>query len=139
MSYSFVGKILGVKNKFNSRLDLIALAKSGVSKKIMSNVAKRMLLTNTELVNLLPVSQRTIQRLAQNDSVNPAVSEHVIQLAEVTATGIETFNDTQDFNAWLHEPCLALNHHRPIELMDTIMGCKMVIDVLGRIQYGVYS
>jgi putative toxin-antitoxin system antitoxin component (TIGR02293 family) len=40
---------------------------------------------------------------------------------------------------WMHSPILALASHTPLELLDTDLGAQWVTDVLGRIEWGVYS
>jgi putative toxin-antitoxin system antitoxin component (TIGR02293 family) len=41
--------------------------------------------------------------------------------------------------AWLHRSNRALGHVVPLDLVDTEIGARRVEQVLGRIEYGVYS
>jgi len=47
--------------------------------------------------------------------------------------------DQEKAIAWLGTPNRALGGERPLELLDTDLGTRMVEDILGRIAYGVYS
>jgi putative toxin-antitoxin system antitoxin component (TIGR02293 family) len=41
--------------------------------------------------------------------------------------------------AWLGTANRALGGDRPLDVLDTDVGARMVEDILGRIAYGVYS
>jgi putative toxin-antitoxin system antitoxin component (TIGR02293 family) len=41
--------------------------------------------------------------------------------------------------AWLERPALGLEQRRPIDLLSTTAGVKLVEDLLGRLEYGVYT
>ena len=49
------------------------------------------------------------------------------------------FGDQEKAIVWLGTPNRALGGDRPLDLLDTDMGARMVEDILGRIAYGVYS
>jgi putative toxin-antitoxin system antitoxin component (TIGR02293 family) len=42
-------------------------------------------------------------------------------------------------NAWLHAEIIALGNQAPAKLMETESAALIVLDTLGRIEYGVYS
>jgi putative toxin-antitoxin system antitoxin component (TIGR02293 family) len=47
--------------------------------------------------------------------------------------------DRANVDEWLNRRIPALGGRRPIDLMATAEGCKLVLDTLGRIEHGVYA
>ena len=66
-------------------------------------------------------------------------SDHIARAARVRVHAIEMIGDEEKAIAWLNTPNRALDGQRPLDLLDTDMGARMVEDIAGRIAYGVYS
>ena len=143
MQTSRVYSILGGKNvlqqNIKSRMDLIELSKKGVSKNALLHLAEYLNLSESQIAQLLPVSKRTVQRYSPNKLFTRAVSESILQIAEVAARGVEVFGDKKRFLAWLDHPSPALGNKTPTSLLDSRFGTEMILDELGRIEYGVIS
>ncbi len=143
MNVSGVIKILGgekiVRKRVRNRLDLIELSNRGLTKSALSHLADCLSIPLSRMAELLPVSGRTIQRQALQDHFSPLVSEQILQIAEVTAKGIEVFEDKDKFRAWLNHPNRALADKTPMSLINSRFGAEMVMNELGRIEHGVIS
>jgi putative toxin-antitoxin system antitoxin component (TIGR02293 family) len=143
MSLAGVVELLGgekvLRQRIHSRLDLIALSRKGVPKEALVRLARFLSCTVHEVVDLLPVTERTLQRYSPEQPLNRVVSEHIIQLAEVAAKGVEVFLDKAAFLAWLHHPHTALANHTPLSLLSSRFGVEMVLDELGRLEHGVVA
>ncbi len=122
-----------------TELQLIKMARKGIAKKALKRIAELSNLSVSELSKLLPVSLRTIQRYSDDDLLDRAVSEHALQIAEVLSHGTRVFSSLESFQRWLHTPSVALDHQTPVSFFDTGFGTRMVSDLLGRIEHGVYS
>jgi putative toxin-antitoxin system antitoxin component (TIGR02293 family) len=103
------------------------------------NLVKYLGITTHQIAALLPVTERTIQRYTPNQHFNSVVSEHILQIAEVAAKGAEVFDSKEQFRLWLSLPNKALGNKTPLSLMNTKRGSDMVMDILVRIEHGVYS
>ena len=123
----------------SSEMALLRQARAGISKKSLMNIAEAGGLSLKEISTLLPVSLRTIQRYSDADLLDPSVSEHALQIAEVISKGSGVFDTLRDLQQWLHTPNPALGSETPLSLLDTSFGARVVIDELGRLDYGVYS
>lgn len=66
-------------------------------------------------------------------------SERLLLLAALAAHGLRVFEDEGKFNCWLRCPLAILDGHSPMQLLDTTTGFQVVDQILGRIEYGVYS
>lgn len=124
---------------FDNDLELIQLARRGVSKKTLLKLAEYGSISLKTLAQLLPVSERTIQRYKESDTFSTDVSEHLLLIAKVIAKGYEVFNSREDLHNWLHAPLISLGRRTPLSLLDTSFGAQLVIDTLGRLEHGIYS
>ncbi len=143
MELSAIAKILGgqrvLHKRLQNRLDLIELSNRGVSKSALSHLAKYMRFSMSQMAELLPVTERTLQRYAPNEHFNRVVSEQILQIAEVAARGAEVFEDRDKFLSWMNHPNSALGIRTPMSLLSSRFGTEMVLDELGRIEHGVFS
>ncbi len=122
-----------------NRLDLIKFSDKGISKSALANLAGFLSFPMSRMAEILPVTERTIQRYAPEDRFNSIVSEHILQIAEVAARGVETFGDKERFLSWMKHSSTALGNRMPMELLSSRFGVEMILDELGRIEYGVYA
>jgi putative toxin-antitoxin system antitoxin component (TIGR02293 family) len=119
--------------------DLVAISRQGLKKRALDHLAARISLTTKVMAFILQVSERTLQRYQQDDTLDSPKSAQLIQLANVFARGFEVFQDEDLFKSWMETPNVALGNVKPIALLDTPFGIQAILDVLGRIEYGVYS
>ncbi len=143
MALAEVAEVLGgehvLRQPLHNRWDLIALSRKGVPKASLVHLAHYLSCTLHDLVALLPVTERTLQRYTPQQPLNRMVSEHILQLAEVAARGVEVFGDKAAFLAWLHHPNTALANHTPMSLLNSRFGAEMVVDELGRLEHGIVA
>ena len=143
MELSGVMKVLGgqkvLGKRIKSRMDLIELSKTGVTKNALVHLAKFMSFSVRQMAEFLPVTERTIKRYSPEAHFNRVVSEQILQIAEVAAKGTEVFEDTNRFLAWMNHPNKALANKTPASLLSSRFGIEMVLDELGRLQHGVFS
>jgi putative toxin-antitoxin system antitoxin component (TIGR02293 family) len=128
-----------LRQRIDSRLDLIALSCKGVPKEALLQLAHFLSCTIHDVVGLLPVTERTLQRYAPQQLLSRVVSEHILQLAEVAARGVEVFGDMATFLAWLRQPSTALANYTPLNLLSSRFGAELVLDGLGRLEHGVVA
>ncbi len=66
-------------------------------------------------------------------------SGELLRVARVLARAAETFEDFDLGLAWLNSPVAALKGATPMSLLDKELGVESVMDMLGRIEHGVFS
>jgi putative toxin-antitoxin system antitoxin component (TIGR02293 family) len=128
-----------LQRSIRGKMDLIELSNTGVTKEALLRLAKYCSFSIHQLSEVLPVTERTIQRYALKKHFNRAVSEHILQLAEVAARGTEVFGDRERFLEWMKAPSAAFADKKPLSLLNSKFGAEMVLDELGRIEHGVFS
>lgn len=136
-----LAQVLGTKGKkeISSRMDLLELGDRGLTKAELLHLAKLLDLSISQMSEILPVTERTIQRYGPQHRFNKTVSEQLLQIAEITARGTEVFGQRARFLSWLKSPCPALGNRKPLALLDSRFGTGIVLDELGRIEHGIIS
>ena len=143
MQLAQVGKILGgekiLGKKLESKMDLIELGSIGITKDAVSHLANYLSFSWKQVASLLPVTERTLQRYSLNQHFNPAVSEQVLHIAGVLAKGAEVFQDKRKFLLWLNTPHKVFSSKTPFAMLSSRFGTELILEELGRIEFGVYS
>ncbi|KAB2810165.1 antitoxin Xre/MbcA/ParS toxin-binding domain-containing protein [Phaeocystidibacter luteus] len=81
-------------------------------------------------------------RHIESDAVgktNPVESERIMELAEVSFYGIEVFGTKAKFYVWVKSPSVDLNGKRPLDILSCSYGKELVIDLIGRIEHGIFA
>lgn len=131
-------KLERINNAVESPIDEIRVLDK-ITKEVIVILAEAMGLTKGEFVELLPVSERTVERLKKGEHLQISLAEHLFYLLKVTLKGISVFENQKDFAKWLKTPLVSLEGMAPIDILGSILGCNITFDILGRIEYGVYS
>ena len=143
MPTSKITALLGGKKALGkdikSQMDLVDVALAGVTKESLQHLAKEMGESIRQIAELLPLTERTIQRYQAKRRFSSVVSESILQIAEVVARGAEVFEDKERFLEWLVQPSAALGNQTPKSLMRSRFGTDMVLAELTRIEHGVLS
>ena len=122
-----------------SGLDFLSASVNGIPKLSVENLAVVMNIPMKDMAVLLNLSYKTLARKKKTDVLNILVSSLSIEIANTMAKGLFVFEDFERLNRWLHKENKALNHQKPFDLLNTPTGIKLVNQILGRIEDGVYS
>jgi putative toxin-antitoxin system antitoxin component (TIGR02293 family) len=66
-------------------------------------------------------------------------SEKTVRLRRVIDRASEVFGDKDKSIQWLINPNSSLDGHTPLSYLDTDVGAESVLDVLGRIEHGIFT
>jgi putative toxin-antitoxin system antitoxin component (TIGR02293 family) len=141
--YKKLVEILGrnyVKEKVESPYDFILIASKGVNANVIKNFRVYFNLPNESTANMLNVSAPTIYRwIKGNKNLDRNFTVKLFEIADLFLYGSEVFGSNDNFFKWLNLPNTALGGMEPSELVEIPGGVSKVRDVIGRIEYGVYS
>ncbi len=141
--YKTLINILGRKHigaKIESPFDFISIASKGVSAQVISNFRKYFNIPRELTAEMLNVSTPTIYRwIRENKKLERNFSIQLFELADLFLYGTEVFQNDEKFFKWLKLPNTALGGLEPQDLLEIPGGVSKVKDLLGRIEYGVYS
>ncbi len=128
-------KLLGMRRKIKSSIDLHDAIVAGFNEKQITRVKKALHINNRIFAKLLGISERTLLRKKEwND-----ISDRLYRLVHVFALANTVFEDSDRARQWLNESQKGLGWKVPFELMSTEPGSREVEDLLGRIEYSVIS
>ena len=138
LSYAVAAAVRVLPEKTSS-FELIAQSRAGLTHVEVRRMATLLELTVRELATLLSMNERTMARRLVDGSLNKVESERLLLLMGLAAHGLRVFEDQGKFNRWLRRPLEILENQAPLHLLDTATGFQVVDQILGRIEYGVYS
>ena len=121
----------------HSGTDLAHLVSSGLQKQTIKRLADSLGVDEREIVQLLPVTPRNLQRYRDTDKLSETVADRLVTLASLFEWGEHVLGKDY-FNDWLHTSSLPLRD-RPIGLLTSNTGIQAVKDELIRIAYGVLA
>jgi putative toxin-antitoxin system antitoxin component (TIGR02293 family) len=87
------------------------------------------------------VSRRTSQRFKRTPKkpLSKEQSGRLWTFVEILAKATEVLGSQEAAERWLEQPAIGLEQRRPIELLATPAGVRLIEDILGRMEYGVYN
>jgi putative toxin-antitoxin system antitoxin component (TIGR02293 family) len=93
-----------------------------------------------ERVAKKPIQHRLFHRrkVAPKTRLPVDESERLWRFAEVLAHATRVFGSQAEAEQWLERPAIGLDHRKPIDLLRTYPGTRLVSEYLMRIEHGVY-
>jgi len=92
-----------------------------------------------QLAAKLCISRSTLQRRKAAGRLSPDESDKVLRFARLLEHATDVFGDVDKGRAWLKHPQYGLGGAVPLDYAETEIGAREVDNLLGRIDYGVYS
>lgn len=103
-------------------------------------IATKVDFTQKEWSDILHISERTLQRYANdNGSFNSGVVDRILQIKKVLQRGEEVFGSYAKFNLWLRNNPYMLEGQLSLHSLATIEGINNVLIQLGRIEHGILA
>jgi putative toxin-antitoxin system antitoxin component (TIGR02293 family) len=128
-------RLLGVD--VSSEVDFVELIERGLPLASLSVLAEQEGLGPDDIDRLI-IPRRTLShRKARNQPLNRTESERAIRIASLTSLAEETFANSDKARIWLRRETAALGGRRPLDLLETEPGARMVEQLLYRIGHGV--
>src|SRR5438132_1513915 len=91
------------------------------------------------LARRLSISRSTLQRRKTERRLSPQESDRVMRFWRLFRQAVDLFGDAAKGRAWLKHPQYGLGGAVPLEYASTEVGAREVENLLGRIEYSVYS
>jgi putative toxin-antitoxin system antitoxin component (TIGR02293 family) len=135
----------GTAGRFRSRrgqnagVVTIKTIRQGLSAKVLKALALDLKMSERQLAAVLKIPDRTLDRRLKEGVLSPEESDRVARLAKVLERAREVFGNLEKARGWMNTRIAAFDGETPLERADTSLGASQVEDVLGRIDYGVFS
>ena len=117
----------------------IETIKEGISKEELENLKEQTGIDYNILAKVLAVTKATLHNKKGKARFDAFVSERILLLADIYSYGYTVFQDRDKFNRWMKTSNRALGNQSPLSLTETVYGMEEVKNLIGRIDYGVYS
>jgi putative toxin-antitoxin system antitoxin component (TIGR02293 family) len=121
-------------------LALDTVARTGISSQVAVALGQRFEISQDILSELISIPKRTLHRkVAREEILKPDESERVLRIGKLYRRALQVFEDPKRATNWFSSKPKALGGKTPLELMKTEFGARLVEDLLGRIEHGVFS
>jgi putative toxin-antitoxin system antitoxin component (TIGR02293 family) len=117
---------------------LISQLKQGLPTDAFDMLKERLNITDNTLSRIVQIPQRTLNRRREKGRLRTDESERVLRLAQVCDMAFNVFGSREKAESWLKTPARGLGGKIPLEYADTDLGAHEVINLLGRIDHGVF-
>ena len=125
-----------LKRKIYSEIDFSEAITAGIPLRAVKNIQSYLSASDVRMAELINVSSKTFRtrKVFKDDE-----GDHAYTTARIIVAAEEAIGDKNSALEWLNSKQPALGDHVPIELILNSAGAQAVEDLLGRIEYGVYS
>jgi putative toxin-antitoxin system antitoxin component (TIGR02293 family) len=118
--------------------EMIVILKQGLPVDAFDNLRDRLKVSDNLLSNIVQISKRTLNRRRQDGRLKTDESERIFRIARVYDMALDVFESEEAVVSWLKKPARGLGHKVPLEYSDTDLGAQEVVNLLGRIEHGVF-
>lgn len=118
---------------------LIPLLKAGLPVQELNELQGYLAMPLDKLVPMLGISKATLHRRKSSGRLDVAESDRVVRYARLLGRAAVVMESLENGRRWLASPQVGLGGEVPLNFAQTEVGAREVEDLLGRIEYGVYS
>jgi putative toxin-antitoxin system antitoxin component (TIGR02293 family) len=118
---------------------LIKVIQTGLPVRELKDLQESLAVPMDQLVPMLGISKATLHRRIAGGRLGPAESDRVVRFARLMGRAVEVMESEENARRWLTSPQFGLGGAVPLAYAETEVGAREVEDLLGRIEYGVYS
>ena len=113
-------------------------ANQGVPKSFLIDISEKLSVSVRSLAPLLHISERQLSRYEADQILPPDLSERALQIGRVYGRAVAVFGDEEKAVSWLKRPNRVLGSS-PLDVLVTAFGVERVLQILSRLEHGVYS
>ncbi|GAB3021160.1 hypothetical protein GCM10027051_27970 [Niabella terrae] len=117
----------------------INVIKKGITQGQLLNLKEKIGLDYEKLSYIVGVTRQTLTKKDKNATYKVPASEKIYRIAELYSYGYYVFENKEGFNEWMRTENAALGNKKPIDFLDTMYGFQEVKDLIGRIDWGIFS
>ncbi|MGA2173665.1 MAG: antitoxin Xre/MbcA/ParS toxin-binding domain-containing protein [Verrucomicrobiota bacterium] len=118
---------------------LIEVIQVGLPVQELKDLQESLAVPMEQLVPMLGISKATLHRRMAGGRLGAAESDRVVRFARLMGKAAEVMESEENARRWLTSPQFGLGGAVPLDYAETEVGAREVEDLLGRIEYGVYS
>jgi putative toxin-antitoxin system antitoxin component (TIGR02293 family) len=140
---SVPGRVRRGERQFRRREESCAVTiknvRQGLSTEVFKTLAANLDMSDRQLGSALKIPNRTLDRRLKEGVFSPEESDRLARVAKILKRAHEVFGNAEKARGWMKTQLAAFEGETPLQRADTSLGATQVEDVLGRIDYGVYT
>ena len=119
--------------------DEIQEIRKGLPVEVFFQLQEKLGVSTPQLAEVVGIPVRTLQRRKDEGRLTKDESDRLDRVRKLMSQATGVFESENSARAWLTRPQIGLAGFVPLELADTGAGIREVENLLGRIDYGVYT
>jgi len=123
----------------HSDLELADAVRSGLPYRSVEYVIETGTLSAREVYALVGSRRSLTRKKLEDRALSPVESDRLARVVRVVGRTEAVLGDREAARRWLRKSNCALGGRRPLELLASDVGTRIVEHALGRIEHGVYS
>lgn len=104
-----------------------------------ASLAQNLGLPQATLAKSLGLSERTLARRKKEVLLSPQESERLVRLAQIAERATQVLGSSAKAIRWLQTPNFSLDNQTPLSQLDVEQGGEVVLNILGRIEHGIFA
>jgi putative toxin-antitoxin system antitoxin component (TIGR02293 family) len=117
----------------------IGRIEAGLSFRAVQSLQKALAIPMETLASVLGMSRATLHRRKNEGKIDKGESERLVRYQRLLKKAEDVFGSGESAREWLTHKQVGLGRAVPLEFAKTEIGAREVENLLGRIEYGVYS
>jgi putative toxin-antitoxin system antitoxin component (TIGR02293 family) len=119
---------------------LIEIIEVGLPVNELNDLQESLAISGEKLAEMVGISKATLHRhRGAGGKLELVTADRVMRYAQLMGKAVKVFGDEEDARKWLKSPQVGLGGAVPLDYAKTEIGSREVENLLGRIEYGVYS
>jgi len=117
----------------------IGRIQAGLSFRAVQNLQKALDIPLETVASVLGMSRATLHRRKLQGKIDEDESEKLVRYQRLLKKAEDVFGDGKSAREWLRHKQAGLGKAVPLDFARTEIGAREVENLLGRLEYGVYS
>lgn len=118
---------------------VIKVIEEGLPASTFTQIRDDLGLTDKELARIIRVPKSTLATRKKKGRFSFEESERLYRVQRLLTKAVDVFGAIEPARKWLVEKAYGLGDISPLEFAKTEIGAREVENLLGRIEYGVFS
>lgn len=119
---------------------MIGMIKDGLPAETVVTLSASLDMSIKATAALTDISESTLaRRRRKKGKLRADESDRVVRIGRLRDRAVAVLEDEKRANRWLKTPLKALNGFTPLEYAESELGAQEVMNLLGRLEHGVFS
>ena len=133
-------EIRSIKVKTSNLNEMITMIKKGLPAETVVTLSTALDMSIKATAELTHIAESTLaRRRREKGKLRAGESDRVVRIARLRDRAAAVLEEDQRANRWLKTPLRALNGCTPLEYAESELGAQEVMNLLGRLEHGVFS